>query len=217
MKKVLIIIITILLCVIAYSTIVNGFKIGQIEVLGISGIQEQSQKLDKTIEEAEKLNSVTYLDKMNGLNVASKDLIKSKKTYEELIAYSEESDIEKATQTQKYDIQFLMARVGIYTKRNGVKMKMDVIESSIDSEKKSNICYLKFTVTGSYISIGEFIADIEKDAKLSFTIENFTLTPGTDNKTLQATFRVNNIAINSDTITTINGETASSPTPTPKK
>ena len=205
MKKIILTIIGILLCVIAYLTVANGYKLGNIEVLGISNIKNESETLDKKIEEAEKLNTVTYLDKMSELNTTAKELIKEKKTYEELITYSKDSDIEKATQTQNYDVQFLWTKIGTYATKNGVKLKLDIIQNSVDTDKNSNICYLKFTANGTYIAVTDFIADLEKDAKLSFTIEEFALIPGENNKNLKATFKVNNIAINSDTTTSITG------------
>lgn len=60
------------------------------------------------------------------------------------------------------------------------------------SAKDYVLCDLKFTVTGSYVDITEFIYDIENDSKLGFKIDNFTMT-GSD--TLSATFTCNGIKI----------------------
>ena len=141
---------------------------------------------------------------MNQLNVAAKDLIAKKKSYEELVSYSKDSDVAKAQQFQQYEVEVLWTKIGMYATKNGVVLKFDITESSNGTP---NVNDLKFTATGSYISITDFVADIEKDAKLSFTIENFELVPATTQDTkangrnLQATFRVKDIALNMNTTT----------------
>lgn len=213
MKKILLIIIIILLSVIAYASVANGYNIGNIEILGLSAIKDRNNELDSKIEEADKIRNVTYVSKISDLNLASKELIKEKKTYEELTTYSSKEDIEKANQSQKYEVEVLWAKVGLYATRNGVKLKFDIVESSSNTPNSND---LKFIATGSYISLTDFISDLEKDAKLSFTIENFALVPTTSNDTtsagvnLQATFRVKDISLNLNTTTM--GQTTSSQT-----
>lgn len=199
MKKILIGIVIILLSVIAYTTIVNGYSIGKLNVLGLNSIKENNQKLESKIEEAEKLKSVTYVSKMSELSSAARELIKEKKSYEELITYSDEEDIQKAKQTQKYEVEVLWTKVGTYATKNGVKLKLDITQSSSNTPNAND---LKFIATGSYISISDFVADLERDSKLSFTIENFALIPASTNNTevndnnLQATFKVSDISLN---------------------
>ena len=55
---------------------------------------------------------------------------------------------------------------------------------------------MNFTAKGSYISITDFISDIENDSTLGFKIENFKMIPsGQEDGTLQATFVCKDIAI----------------------
>ena len=54
---------------------------------------------------------------------------------------------------------------------------------------------LRFTVNGSYISITDFISDIENDSTLGFKIEEFKMVPGTSTSDLKATFVCKEIAI----------------------
>ena len=204
MKKILIIVMIILLSVIAYSTVASGYNVGDFQVLGIKDIQDKNNELNEKIQEANKKNTTTYQDKMNQLNVVAKDLIAKKKSYEELVSYSKDSDVAKAQQFQQYEVEVLWTKIGMYATKNGVVLKFDITESSNGTP---NVNDLKFTATGSYISITDFVADIEKDAKLSFTIENFELVPATTQDTkangrnLQATFRVKDIALNMNTTT----------------
>lgn len=202
MKKILITVMIILLSIIAYTTVVNGYHIGKIEILGLKGIEQKSNELNQKIEEAEKLRNVTYLDKINDLNTSAKDLMKEKKSYEELVSYSSAEDVEKANQLQQYEIEVLWTKIGMHAYENNVKLKFEVVESSSNTPNTKD---LKFTATGAYIPITDFISDLEKDAKLSFTIEGFELIPtaseGSDpaGRNLQATFRVKDIVINLDT------------------
>lgn len=216
MKKILIIVMIVLLSVIAYATVVNGYSIGEFKVLGIKEIQINNNELDIKIQEANKKNTTTYQEKMNQLNVAAKDLITKKKSYEELVSYSKESDVAKAQQFQQYEVEVLWTKVGMYATKNGVVLKFDITESNNGTP---NVNDLKFTATGSYISITDFVADLEKDAKLAFTIENFELVPvatqdtNANGRNLQATFRVKDIALNMNT-TTISPQSSTTETNT---
>ena len=49
MKKLLIIILIILLCVLGYFAIFNGISIGNFQILSVSQIKEKNDKLDKEI------------------------------------------------------------------------------------------------------------------------------------------------------------------------
>lgn len=57
-----------------------------------------------------------------------------------------------------------------------------------------------FTITGSYVSISEFVASIENNSSLNFMIEDFKLVPtANDTENLQATFNVKGINVKVDT------------------
>ena len=67
--------------------------------------------------------------------------------------------------------------------------------------------FCRFTVTGSYISIVDFVSDIENDSTLGFTIEEFKMVPTSSEANLEATFVCKNITIK-------DLSSASSPSPT---
>lgn len=207
MKKIILIIMIILLSIIAYSTITKGYSIGNLEVLSVNKIKSINEQLESEIVATERLKSETFKQKMSDLNSASKQLLKEKASYQEQIAYSKEADIEKAMQTQKYDVEVLWTKIGMYATKNGVQLKFDILQKNEDKSKRLKLCDLKFTATGTYISLTDFIADLERDAKLSFTIEGFTLVPGASQRNLQATFKVTDIAINSNTTSSANVNT----------
>lgn len=201
MKKVLILILIILLGVMCFNTIKDGYQIGGFSVLGIEEIQKRNEDLDTVIAQAEHLKSTEYVSKLAGINTAAKELQSTKKAYEELIAYSSEQEVMDAAKSERYDVEVLWTRVGNHATANGVVQKMDVVASANNTPNAND---LKFSVTGNYIAITDFIRDIEEDVKLGFAIEEFELTPVSsgDGTNLQATFRVKDIYINAETITT---------------
>lgn len=211
MKKLIIIIVLALLLTMAYCTIFNGYSIGEINVLSITEINNKNSELDSEIVNTTKLKNVQYPEKLSDLNKNAKDLIKEKKEYEELVEYSKSSDIEKANQIQQYDVEVLWTKIGMHATNNNVILKLDIVDSGSVSENNVKYFTLNFTLTGSYISLTDFIADIEKDAKLSFSIENFQMIPTTTQDTsssgrnLQVTFSVKDIALNLNTTTLTSG------------
>lgn len=201
MKKVLILILIILLGVMCYNTIKDGYEIGGFSVLGIGEMQAQNEELDTVIAQAEQLKNTDYLAKLGEISTAAKELQSTKKTYEELIAYSSEQEVLDAAKRERYDVEVLWTRVGNHATANGVVPRMDIVASTNNTPNAND---LKFTVTGNYIALTDFIRDIEEDVKLGFTIEEFELLPVTsgDGTNLQATFRVKDIFINAETTTT---------------
>ena len=208
MKKIVILIFIVLLSIIAYTIFTKGFNMGSLRIPSMNDIKASDVALAQKIDNANQLKETKFISKMNELNSATKSLIKEKKSYEELLLYSRQSDIEAANQTQKYDVQFLWTKIGTYATKNGIQLVFDVVEKTNTKEKNATICDLKFTISGGYIAITDFVADLEKDAKLAFTISDFALAPGgngnsSDGMSLQATFRVKDLPINPDTITKI--------------
>lgn len=201
MKKVLILIIIILLIVLCYNTIKDGYNIGELSILSIGQIQEKNNDLDNKISEIDDLRESQYPAKLSEISSEAKKLLSNKKTYEELVAYSSEQDVLNASQTEMYDIEVLWTRIGNHATSNGVIPKMEIVSSSNNTPNAND---LKFTATGNYIAITDFVRDIEEDVKLGFTIEEFELVPVTegDGSNLQATFRVRDVFLNSETITT---------------
>ena len=193
MKKLLISLIIILSLVLTGTTIAKGLQIGKINVLGISEIKEENEKLDDKVKEATKSASTDYQKNLDDLNAAIKKLESEKSNYEDLVNVSTDSEVESANQNYNYMIDFLLIRVENHAKSVGVTMKMDVTRSSSGAE---NVYNLNFTATGSYVGIEEFITGIEDDSKLGFKIENFSMKSSSENGgEVQATFVCKNITI----------------------
>ncbi len=200
MRKFLIFLLLLLLVVAGFFMVKDGLNIGNYRILSWREIKDNNEKLDGEIENLEKLITVTFKNEQSNLNESYKQLLIKKNEYADLVLYSSESEIEKATRTEVYETEFLWTKLGNYaTKNNGIDMKIDVVKGSSGEE---NVYNLNFTLVGEYVNISDFLSSIENDSKLGFRINNFSLVPVASNSetgnsnSLQATFTVENVGIN---------------------
>ncbi len=199
MKKLLILILIALLLALAGIVAINGVEIGKLEILGIKEIQSRSVELDEKIQEASKLAQKDFGQAVKDVENNSKQLQETKQEYEEMTAVSSTNDIESVAQLETYEIETLWVKLGNHATNEGATMKMDVTKGSNNTQNTYN---LNFTVNGSYISITDFISDIENDETLGFKIEEFKMLPSGSDSNLQATFVCKDIAIKEITSTT---------------
>lgn len=198
MKKVLIVILVLLLVALGTTIIVSGFKIGDFEVLGYNNLKKLDGELDSKLEEASTLTDVTYPGKLSSLTVASKQLVTTREKYQDMVAYSSEEDVRRANEIETYQVDFLFTRLGNHAKKYGLEIDLDAKLTSA-----SGIYNLNFTVHGKYALIAEFVRAVENDQSLTFTIENFILTPETSGNTanvdtLKAEFMVPELRLDVD-------------------
>ena len=192
MKKLLMLVLICLLVVLCGFVAIKGFNIGRLEILAFTKIQERSNELDNKIQEASKLSEKDYKQAVSTVEEDAKKLQQEKKEYEDMTAISTEGDVASANQLERYEIETLWVKLGNHATSEGAVMRMDVVKGNNTTADTYN---LKFTVTGSYISITDFISDIENDSTLGFKIEEFKMEPSSNNGELQATFVCNNIEI----------------------
>lgn len=193
MKKLLILILIALLLALVGIVGLNGVQIGNLEILGIRDIQDKSAELDEKIQEAGKLAQKDFQAAVQEVQDNSKKLKETKQEYLDMTAVSSESDVQSATQLETYEIETLWVKLGNHATNEGATMKMDVTKGTNTTQETYN---LNFTVNGSYISITDFISDIENDETLGFKIEEFKLVPSSNTTSdLQATFVCKNVSI----------------------
>lgn len=190
MKKLLMLILIGLLVTLSIFIALYGFEIGNIEVLSYMGIQKRNKELDDKIQESSKLAEKDFKLTVSAVEENSKKLQQQKKEYEEMTTISSVDDIQVASQIERYEVETLWVKLGNYATTEGAIMKMDIVQGN-----RNNSYNLKFTVNGSYISITDFISDIENDDTLGFKIEEFKMLPSTSGTDLQATFVCKDIAI----------------------
>lgn len=190
MKNILITVITVLITVLIIVLMVRGLEIGNLKILSVSEIKENSEELDKKIENLNTLKNATYKKRVSDLETSIKNLTKSKKEYLDIASTSTESEIKEANQEQTYAMEFLWNKVGSYATSQGVNLKWVVTPTGTENKNK-----LTFTAVGSYIGIINYVYALENDSELLFKIENFKIVSGDSTEALTATFDVLNIAI----------------------
>lgn len=188
MKKLLMLILIVLLIALSAFIVISGFQIGNVEILSYIGIQEKNKQLDERIKQASKLTEKDYKQVVTTVQESSKKLEQVKKEYQDLTVISSEGDVQAAAQLERYEVETLWVKLGNYATSEGAIVRIDIMQGNT-----SDTYNLKFTVNGSYISIEEFISDIENDSTLGFKIEEFKMIPS--GNTLQATFMCKEIAI----------------------
>lgn len=202
MRKILITIVIILLGILSYRLVIDGAEFGKFKIDSISSIQTLSDNLDKKIDEATQATTVTFNNATNSLNNALKKLSNEKAKYEQKVKNMTEEEIRQISQKQIYEIETIWVKLGKYAKQNDVILKLDITTGNTGDPRDKE---LRFTVTGSYIGITDFVYDLEDDEKLQFKIENFKLVP--EGSLLKATFVVRDVAINLNTTTTTSNTT----------
>lgn len=199
MRKILIIILIIALLTAFGILVTSGITIGGLELPAVEKIVSDNKNLDAKIAELDNEIKTKYTGAQTELEASLTKLKKSKQKYQETINYSTEDEIKAANQRERYKIDFIWTKIGMYATKNNVIVKMDVSAGTV-----ADLYNITFTATGQYLDISEFIYAIENDSKLGFKIEEFTMAPYSDD-TLQSTFAVKNVAIDKDSLTA-NGE-----------
>ncbi len=188
MKKLLLLILIGLLVALSVFIAVSGFKVGNVEVLSYIGIQKNNKELDEKIQESSKLAQKDYKEAIAMLEESSKMLAQTKKEYEDMTVINSDGEIQVLGQIERYELEALWVKLGNYATSEGAVLKIDILQGAT-----SETYNLNFAVNGSYISIIDFISDIENDSTLGFKIEQFKMLP--DGNELQATFTCREIAI----------------------
>ena len=193
MRKTLIMIVIIILLTIIGFLIFNSISFGGFRILGIKGLSEADKELDSSIQTLTRLSSTGYQEALKEVSNSAKKYNKTKEEYDEFVAVSKNNEL-GVNQIQKYEIEYLWTRIGTHASKENVVIKLEVEANATSSVTG---CYdLKFTATGGYVNVTDFIYDIENDSTLGFKIEKLKMTPQGDS--VQTTFTCSNIAINID-------------------
>ncbi len=185
MRKALLSILLVLALILIFLFMKNGLSIGSFQIYGFQDIALKNDELTQSINKANQ-ESDNYTSALSKLEQDVETLANDKKRYLDLIAQSTESEIINATQTKTYTIEYLWSRVGNHATAQGVRLKMEIASSTLGDQDYRN---LNFTVDGEYLAIVQFVYDLENDANLDFTIDNYHMTSG------QATFTVKDVKI----------------------
>ena len=223
-RKVTFGIVLIILCILTYSVVFSDQSFARTKVASVFELEAANKKLNTQITMLDKMSDDDFEEQKEKLSQTIKEYKAKKTEYEDLIEkYTAAAELEKEETAQAllsyeenemkdiYDVDFLWTIVGNYATEEGINLKFDInrnATSSIDSTGSSNyiVCDLKFTITGSYIALTDFIYDLEDDDRLNFEINNFDMTK--DGSDLEVTLTVRNVKVNSSNL--IDGESSSS-------
>lgn len=192
MRKLLLGLISILLLALSIYMVACGVAFGEFEINGIPAIQEENAKLDQKIQKATKLKKSDYPTAVDELERAYKKLMTEKENYEQILALGVDENGVPLNKIQEYEIEKIWITMGNYAKKQGVDLKLDVTSNNSISKTYD----LKFTVTGGYIQITDFLYDVERDSTLVFKLENFKMVPGNSTEELVGTFVCKDIKVN---------------------
>lgn len=160
------------------------------------GIKNKNDELDTSLEKVSTLTSVDQPKAILELNESAKQLAIVKEQYNDKVLNSTNEDIQEAKITRPYETEYLQTVIGNYAKDKGINLRYELKQASSGVSGEYN---MEFTITGSYVSISEFVASIENNSSLNFRIENFKLIPTTnDTENLQASFNVKGINVRID-------------------
>lgn len=168
MRKILFWLIIILLLITSGFMIAKGLNLGNFEVWGIKQIIAENDIIDVKNAELSQLVSSNYPNEVRTLVSSAEQMQSSKTEYEnQSILLSKNKNY---TQSEKYEMEFLMVRFGNYAKDNNVEM-----EIALTNAQSTGMYNIGFTLIGKYPDIIQFIYDIEEDSKLGFKIEDFNM------------------------------------------
>ena len=216
MRKFLIMILIVILLLVLGFMAVQGLSIGNFRIHSIKDIIADNKKLDEELAGLSYSIDNDYETSKTNLQKSLQSLLKNKQDYQDAITFSTEDEIQKANQSEKYKIDYLWTKIGLYATKNGVELQMNVTSSSSGIPAQYDI---SFTTIGEYLSTSEFIYAIENDSNLGFKIENFRLENYSGTKTdedgettysnlLRGSFVVKNVPLDQDSLTTIQTATS---------
>lgn len=185
-KKIALLIISALFIFATYNVYSKGLSVGQIDALSYNEITTKNTQLNNEIGKLDNLNKNQYTSTLGRLESAEDTFNKTKKAYEQLASTASESEIAEVNKEEKYLLDYLWIKIGNYANENNIKVLIDYMEN----DRKIN-----FDVSGPYISIINFIYDLENDSELAFDVDNIIMEGASTASDAKATFTVSNVLV----------------------
>ena len=199
MKKILISTAIILVLLLTGLIIINGLNLGQLSILGLKQIRKENDMLEQKLKETTALVNITYPQKLQEIEYNLKEMKKEKEKYEDMLATTNQSEVQTTIHENVYTIDKLWEKLGMLARYEGLTA---TFEPSQGTKKTSNLGVgqtnynyydINFTLQGGYANIALYISDIENNSQLGFKIENFKMVP--EGEEVKATFICKDIAI----------------------
>lgn len=182
-RKITLIILLIFLIVCCYTVTFGNQEFIRNKISGVNELKTSSEELKLEAAKLEKTTTDDFNKKKEKLAKTIKEYKKAKQEYESIIPdYTDVAEsMEGVNLKDIYDIDFLWTILGNYATEEGVDLKFDVSKNTTSASSINNsstnyvVCDLQFVAIGNYISLTDFIYDMEDDDRLSFEINDFTL------------------------------------------
>ena len=131
------------------------------------------------------LNTKGIPNASGDVDVELRNYAEKKDAYELLKSTANVEQIAEANKIEIYLLDYLWIKVGNYASDNAVKFKM--------TPNAANAT-LDFNITGSYISVINFIYDIQNDPELDFKLNGITMA-GSSDREVKVKFTVEDINV----------------------
>ena len=208
MRKVLILILTLFVCIWIYIFAFKGVNTF-FTVYNIDEISAKQKEVNDKITEVKNLQKEDLAQKEKNLETSVKDFKKIKSEYDDLMLLVSQKGEEGVGDF--YDIEYLWTRLGIYSTKHGVDIALTINKSPFNANNKDpnfTLCDFDFTISGTYINLTNYIYSMEDDSNLYFSIRNFKMISADSNKGDKntATFSVTKIPITASGIQEISNK-----------
>ena len=192
-KKIILLLVTVISLYGSFTAFKNGYvgfvndKIDiKFEVPSYEKIKDEKAEFDSKTRELANLNQTGIPNANNDVNRELQNYANKKDTYEELKNLANRDQIAEANKIEIYLLDYLWIKVGNYANDNAVKFKMT---------PRTESASLDFDITGSYISVINFIYDIQNDEELNFKIDGIVVMGGGSSDSVKARFTVEDINV----------------------
>ena len=170
MKKFVLILIIAALVYLSYNAIKNGTNVFAHDIPSYAKLKQDNLTLDSEIAALNGKIYGTYATEVGKVATSKSAFNMEKQQYDTLAAEATDEQLEAAMREEEFLLDYLWIVVGNYAEDNNVKFEMRTNpDFSID-----------FDVTGSYISIINFVYDLANDPELRFIIDNMQLEGGSN-------------------------------------
>ena len=191
-KKLILVAVSAISLYLTYIMIVNGINLERlnINVLSYNQIIEQGSSLDSKLKRINTLNTSEIVSARNNVETEKANFEAKRDSYAKLEANASEEEIAEANKKQEYLLDYLWIIIGNYANDNNVKFKMTTDEVNLR---------INFDITGSYVSIINFIYDIENDENLKFNLNGIEIASSSSADTTKASFSVDGVTVKTTT------------------
>ena len=198
-KKIVLALLYALSIYLVYVMVTAGFTMNQsrlninINVLSYKEMLAQGNTLNAKLNQIDALNGSQLVAATNKVEEEVAGFEAKKAEYDNLEANASEEEIAEANKKQEYLLDYLWIVIGNYANDNNVKFKMTTDDINLR---------IKFDITGSYVSIINFIYDLENDENLKFNLNGIQLASSTSADTTKASFTVDGVTVKTSNIVT---------------